>query len=102
MFEKRRHERVLTLKTADILFDKAGNARECAIVDISEGGACLLVETSLDLPDTFELTTHRDGLTRTCHVAWRSAHKVGVSFDGEPRFMWQVTRRAIDERPEPH
>lgn len=92
MHEKRKHERTLTLKTADILFDTMGNGCECAVVDISDGGACLLVESTATLPEEFDLTAHRDGLTRRCRVAWRSAHKVGVSFLGEPRFAWLVNQ----------
>ena len=88
MSDKRKHQRKLTLKTGNINFVSSGNERDCAIVDISDGGACLMVENGREIPDSFDLTIGRDGLTRACKVAWRNGHKIGVSFEGEPRFVW--------------
>lgn len=90
MTEQRKHERQLTLKTGNIHVAPAGHERDCAIVDISEGGACVLVENEVDIPDAFDLTFHHDGLTRACKVVWRNGHKIGVSFDGAPSFAWQA------------
>ena len=80
MMDKRKHDRTLTLKTAKIHFAAEGRERDCAIVDISDGGACILVESGARLPDSFDLTPDRDGVTRSCKVAWRSANKVGLAF----------------------
>ena len=91
MLEKRKHPRKLTLKTAKIHFDLEGQERDCAIVDISDGGACILVEAEAALPDVFDLTPDRDGLTRACKVAWRAANKLGLSFCGDPRFEWNAS-----------
>jgi hypothetical protein len=90
MLEKRKHPRQLTLKTAKIHFDLQGEERDCAIVDISEGGACVMVEDDAVVPDSFDLTLDRDGLTRSCKVVWRAANRLGLSFSGDKRFEWRV------------
>ena len=90
MREQRKHERRLTLKTANIHYDSNGNARECAVVDLSDSGACVIVASTTDVPDTFELTTDRDGLTRDCKVIWRRGNRIGLSFHGSPRVYWRT------------
>lgn len=88
--EQRKHERRLTLKTANIHFDVNGEERECAVLDLSDGGACVIVASTTDVPDTFALTTDRDGLTRECKVIWRKGNRLGLSFKGSPHCYWQV------------
>lgn len=43
MRDKRRHERSLTLKTAKIVSSETMATIDCAIFNISAGGACILV-----------------------------------------------------------
>jgi PilZ domain len=88
--EQRKHERRLTLKTANIHFDVNGEERECAVLDLSDAGACVIVASTTDVPDTFALTTDRDGLTRECKVVWRKGNRLGLSFKGSPHCYWQV------------
>jgi hypothetical protein len=88
--EQRKHERRLTLKTANIHLAGNGDKRECAVLDLSDGGACVIVASTTDVPDSFEMTTDRDGLTRACKVVWRRGNRLGLSFDGAPRFHWDV------------
>ena len=64
--------------------------RECAVLDLSDSGACVIVASTTDLPDTFELTTDRDGLTRECKVIWRRGNRIGLSFRGSPRVFWRA------------
>ena len=90
MREQRKHDRRLTLKTANIHYDSNGHERECAVLDLSDGGACVIVASTTDLPDTFELTTDRDGLTRECKVVWRRGNRIGLSFRGSPRVFWRA------------
>lgn len=53
----------------------------CLIVDVSAGGAHLVVRSSEELPERFSLVFSRDGqLRRECLVAWRKRHAVGVEF----------------------
>ncbi len=53
--------------------------------DLSDSGARLLLDGSIDAPDTFELIIDMDGLEADCRVVWRRGKEVGVIFVGETR-----------------
>ncbi len=53
--------------------------------DLSDTGARLQVEGSIDAPDTFELMIAIDGMEADCRVAWRRGKEVGVVFVGPVR-----------------
>ena len=57
----------------------------CTVRDISDTGARLRLDTSLGVPDTFELIIEIDGLEVNCEVVWRSKNEVGVRFLAAPR-----------------
>ena len=78
--EERLHARDLTLKTAKIVSDMMVTTLDCAILDVSAAGACILVNDIAAVPDTFELIVDPDGSKRSCHVAWRSGNKIGLSW----------------------
>lgn len=82
----RKHQRQLTLKTARISADVIANSLPCAILDLSEGGACLLLPNETLLPNEFDLTVDHTGSRQRCKLVWRSRHRIGVSFvsDGVP------------------
>jgi hypothetical protein len=54
----------------------------CTILDISEGGAKLLIEgVPADIPDEFILVLSSQAQTfRRCLVRWRTARQIGVQF----------------------
>lgn len=52
---------------------------ECVIVDISNSGARLVVDTTIDLPKEFLLMLSRN-VSRRCTLVWREDRKVGVRF----------------------
>jgi hypothetical protein len=52
---------------------------ECVIRNLSPGGACLAVETTV--PDEFQLLWTEGA--RRCRVVWRSDCRMGVAF--QPR-----------------
>jgi PilZ domain len=64
----------------------------CTVRDISDTGARLRLESSLGVPDTFELIIETDGFEADCEVVWRSKNEVGVRFLGAPRRV--ATKRA--------
>jgi hypothetical protein len=69
--------------TARILADGATPPRPCAISDISDGGARLVLNSEADLPEQFVLLLTKEGRARrTCRVVWRSGSIVGVEFTG--------------------
>jgi PilZ domain len=80
MAERRKHPRALTFKTGKIASSNEMPAIECAVLDISAGGACLLVPDGVELPRTFVLVLDPTGTTHTCNVERTSGSRIGVSF----------------------
>jgi hypothetical protein len=56
----------------------------CIVRNLSEGGACLEMATTVGIPPKFSLTL--ESTSRPCRVIWRTATKLGVSFKPEGRF----------------
>ncbi len=55
---------------------------DCAVLDISEGGARLGVRAAQDVPQEFTLVLGANGHPyRRCRVVWRKDAHVGVVFD---------------------
>jgi hypothetical protein len=59
----------------------------CTVRDVSATGARLRAESSVSIPDTFELIIEVDGLEADCQVVWRRANEVGVKFLAAPRIV---------------
>ncbi len=78
--EFRRSERRLTLKTGRII--AANGSLECAILNVSEHGACILVPDGSLTGDHFALLIDGDHEPHYCTVAWRDGARIGVSYDG--------------------
>jgi hypothetical protein len=77
---KRSSQRQRILKTGSISFDRAA-AIDCLVRNISETGALLEIESPVGIPNEFTLVIAKDNVKRACHVAWRSARRIGVRFD---------------------
>lgn len=80
MLEQRKHPRHRTLKSARIVFNQRFSVISCTVRNLSAGGACLQVATSVGVPDSFDLTIDPDDSSRSCNVAWRSEQRIGVAF----------------------
>ncbi|HTV35881.1 MAG TPA: PilZ domain-containing protein [Xanthobacteraceae bacterium] len=85
MLERRAHPRSLTLKTGKIV--PAGEDRDiaCAILEISEGGACILVSDPADVPQTFLLKFDRTRTICACKRVWTKGNRIGLSFIRQPQ-----------------
>ena len=80
--EKRRHSR--TASDLMVLIEMADCRIAGRLSDISDGGACLRVANTQNLPEQF--TVHLSEHTRRwVRVAWRSARNVGLQFIEVPR-----------------
>lgn len=79
MEERRAHRRLRTIKGGSILYGTAP-AVECVIRNMTDAGACLEVAARSSIPERFELLIKPEMRTRRCHVAWRSANRIGVQF----------------------
>jgi PilZ domain len=78
--EKRRGERHLTLRTGKIIAANEASAFECAILNISARGACILVPDGAKAPTTFTLLIDGEAESQSCKLAWREGPRIGVSF----------------------
>jgi hypothetical protein len=80
MSERRTQPRHRTFKAGQIVFNERFSVISCTARNLSDGGACLVLATSVGIPEDFELTIAADGVSRRCHLAWRSEHRIGVAF----------------------
>jgi PilZ domain-containing protein len=80
--EKRAHVRRVIAHRARVESPDGSFAAECVMIDVSAGGARLILSTTDPLPDRFFLVLSHDGaLRRLCEPMWHSeATAVGVQF----------------------
>ena len=80
--EKRRFARVrpagLVSRTGKIVVDPKKPAIDCDVIDLSAGGACLIVRAEGPLPRRFEFL--HGGSRRKCMLVWQSGRRIGVSY----------------------
>lgn len=82
--EARKWERFIVNKPATLIAINPGlsgmTSRSCSVIDISKGGACLTVTTTIGLPDHYYLTflgfEDRIGSAEV----YRNGNRVGVKF----------------------
>ena len=78
--ELRKHPRQLTLQTAKIFLDSHSPAIPCAVLNLSEGGACVLLPSRTYVPGLFDMAIDHSKTLYECRVAWRRGDKIGVAF----------------------
>ena len=83
--DARRAPRHRVLKSGVVATNDRHLTMGCTIRDQSNTGARLRMDSSLTIPDTFELIIEIDGLEANCEVVWRSGKEVGVKYIGAPR-----------------
>ena len=83
--EKRRGARRRVLKGAIVAYNNRRSTMSCTVRDISDTGARIRVEGSINAPDTFLLAIELDGLEADCEVVWRKSPDVAVRFVSPPR-----------------
>ena len=76
---RRRHPRVRTLKSAQIVYNNASCLADCTVINTSDGGAALQLTDYFEYPAKFVLKIHR-GPTYKCEVCWQRGNKLGVRF----------------------
>lgn len=75
---QRRHPRSAVLWAAQ-LETRDGRRLDCAVLDLSAGGAKLMVQHSLAAGDPVTLSSRRFG-ARRARVAWVEADRLGLQF----------------------
>jgi len=83
--DKRHSARRRVLKSAIAAYNDRHCTIPCVVRDISATGARLRSDSSISVPDTFELIVELDGLEMQCEVVWRKLDELGVRFIGAPR-----------------
>jgi len=77
--DKRVTARRRVYKSAHICLNGLRVTIDCLVRNYSDTGARLIVETSLGIPESFDLV--REGVpTRQRRVVWRHASEIGVVF----------------------
>ncbi|HWP26884.1 MAG TPA: PilZ domain-containing protein [Xanthobacteraceae bacterium] len=79
MFEKRKSPRRRTFKAGAIAFNGT-SIIDCIVKNISDGGAGLIVETPVGIPDHFKLLIAKENFMQPCRVVWRASNRIGVAF----------------------
>ena len=70
---------------ASVLIDGTSPPRPCAIADISETVARLVLAKECELPERFVLLlTRRGEARRLCRLVWRNGLSAGVEFPTPP------------------
>lgn len=77
--KSREHERHPILGAGTISFQTS--RIECAIHNISIGGANLEIESDRGIPDSFHLLMAGEIGDRRCRVVWRKERRIGVAFE---------------------
>ena len=80
MQEHRAQPRHRTLKAGKVVFNHRFSVVDCTIRNLSAGGACLRVPSTVGIPDDFDLLIEPERVPRACRVAWKNEHDLGVMF----------------------
>ena len=83
-YGRRRHQRrtafPLGASTLGKIFVGDSFIGICKLSDISDGGACILVDHPYDIPETFNLALGCLTVKRACRIVWRGQRQIGVAF----------------------
>ena len=77
--ERRNEARHRVLKGAQIVFKGHEAVIDCVVLNLSDGGACLKVESPIGIPEAFDLVLDH-AFVGNCRVTWRKATQIGVEF----------------------
>lgn len=78
--QRRTAPRKRTLKKGRIVFNNRRSVIDCTVRNLSVGGALLLVDSLIGIPDSFDLTVDSDSTTFAASVMWKREGQVGVKF----------------------
>jgi PilZ domain len=78
--KKSRPARRRTNQSAWMTIDGGFAARQCIVIDISEGGARLRVDDPQFVKPQFQLKFDRTSPGRACKVAWKKGDVIGIKF----------------------
>jgi hypothetical protein len=77
---KRRAARVKSGATAWLRLDGGFAMRSCELLDVSDTGVRIAVDSSTRVPNDFVIVLSQGGQGRRAHVKWRNAKQLGAQF----------------------
>jgi hypothetical protein len=78
---KRKHRRRSLSRLATLRGTDGRVIATCTMSDISDGGAKVILDRSVQLPESFSLWLRNNGsVYRECTVVWRTEDTLGVQF----------------------
>ena len=80
MLENRNSERQLILRTGKIGSIDASDRIDCAVLNMSQSGACLLVPDSIAIAEFFDLVIDCESTVRACRRVWQQGCRIGLAF----------------------
>jgi invasion protein IalB len=81
MMDNRRAQRHLTLRTGKILAEDGQGTVDCAVLNISKTGACILVPAGATIPEGFDLAIDCEDTIRNCKMVWCDGPRIGLRFE---------------------
>lgn len=78
--ERRHDPRLRVLKAARILLNGHFSAISCTVRNLSQGGACLSVASTVGIPERFDIMFDADKSVRPCRMVWHQETRLGVQF----------------------
>jgi hypothetical protein len=79
MQERRRLGRSRVLKSAKIIIG-ASSVVDCVVRNVTNGGARVDLDNTIDLPDAIDVTFDRGRTVRRARLAWRTLTAAGLQF----------------------
>lgn len=98
MPERRKHSRVLMWKTGKLSISDHAPDIECAVLDISKGGARILVPITAAIPATFRLMIDGSQEAYYCSLKWKRGARLGVQFEEKAASAQQHPYRSSTSR----
>jgi PilZ domain len=80
MAERRRSQRVRTLRAGRIVINNRRSVLDCMVRNLSPAGACLIVPSIVGIPPTFELLIEGERAPRPCKLIWHDQNRIGIEF----------------------
>ena len=79
--ERRLQPRVALLSRAGVIALVNGTKIKCAVVNHSNGGASIEIDSPTRVPDSFVLTMGANKIDHACRVVWRLGKRIGLVFE---------------------
>ena len=80
MQDRRQNVRDKVLLGAVAEVREVGATMDCVVRNLSDGGACVELTRSANLPDEIKLTIKHRGRCYLARMIWRQANRIGLAF----------------------